>query len=90
MVAKGKNDVEEVKVKTKLQGFNSIFAVASIPFVKLYYNELMRQMAELPENQRLKIATIYSYAPNEAEEDFGGDENSENTDGLDQSSRDFL
>ena len=90
MVAKGKNDVEEVKVKTKLQGFNSIFAVASIPFVKLYYNELMRQMDELPENRRLKIATIYSYAPNEAEEDFGGDENSENTDGLDQSSRDFL
>ena len=90
MVAKGKNDVEEVKVETKLQGFNSIFAVASIPFVKLYYNELMRQMAELPENRRLKIATIYSYAPNEAEEDFGGDENSENTDGLDQSSRDFL
>ena len=89
-IAKGKKDVEEVKVKTKLQGFNSLFAVASIPFVKLYYTELMRQMEELPENQRLKIATIYSYAPNEAEEDFGGDENSENTDGLDQSSRDFL
>ena len=79
-----------MKVKTKLQGFNSLFAVASIPFVKLYYTELMRQMEELPENQRLKIATIYSYAPNEAEEDFGGDENSESTDGLDQSSRDFL
>ena len=89
-VAKAKKDVEEVKVKTKLQGFNSIFAVASIPFVKLYYTELMRQMEELPENKRLKIATIYSYAPNEAEEDFGIDENSENTDGLDQSSRDFL
>ena len=89
-IAKGKKDVEEVKVKTKLQGFNSLFAVASIPFVKLYYTELMRQMEELPENQRLKIATIYSYAPNEAEEDFGGDENSESTDGLDQSSRDFL
>ena len=89
-VAKARKDVEEVKVKTKLQGFNSIFAVASIPFVKLYYTELMRQMAALPENQRLKIATIYSYAPNEAEEDFGPDENSESTDGLDQSSRDFL
>ena len=89
-IAKGKKDVEEVKVKTKLQGFNSLFAVASIPFVKLYYTELMRQMEELPESRRLKIATIYSYAPNEAEEDFGGDENSENTDGLDQSSRDFL
>lgn len=89
-MAKAKATVEEVKVKTKLQGFNSMFAVASIPFVKLYYTELMRQMAELPPNRRLKIATIYSYAANEAEEDFGGDENSENTDGLDQSSRDFL
>ncbi|MGN1172913.1 MAG: UvrB domain 3-containing protein [Muribaculaceae bacterium] len=89
-VAKAKKEVEEVKVKTKLQGFNSIFAVASIPFVKLYYTELKRQMEELPENQRLKIATIYSYSANEAEEDFGCDENSENTDGLDESSRDFL
>ena len=89
-VAKSKNGVEEVKVKTKLQGFNSIFAVASIPFVKLYYTELKRQMECLPDNRRIKIATIYSFAPNEAEEDFGGDENSENADGLDQSSRDFL
>ena len=89
-VAKAKTDVAEVKVKTKLQGFNSIFAVAGIPFVKLYYTELMRQMAAMPEGQRLKIATIYSYAANEAEEDFGIDENSESTDGLDSSSRDFL
>ena len=32
-VASAKKDVEEQKVKTKLQGFNSIFAVAGIPFV---------------------------------------------------------
>ena len=82
--------MEEQKVKTKLQGFNSIFAVASIPFVKLYYTEFKRQMEALPSNRRLKIATIFSYAPNEAEEDFGADENSESTEDLDQSSRDFL
>ena len=89
-VASAKKDVEEQKVKTKLQGFNSIFAVAGIPFVKLYYTEFKRQMEALPSNRRLKIATIFSYAPNEAEEDFGADENSESTEDLDQSSRDFL
>lgn len=89
-VAKAKKEVEEVKSKTKLLGFNSILAVSSIPFVKLYYQEFKRQMESLAPDRRLKIATIYSYAPNEAEEDFGGDENSESTDGLDQSSRDFL
>ena len=28
----------------RMQGFNAIFAVASIPFVKLYYTELKKQM----------------------------------------------
>ena len=39
------------------------------------------------------MATIFSYGANEAEEDGTGnidDENSENTDALDKSSRDFL
>ena len=37
------------------------------------------------------MATIYSYGVNESEnDDFVEDENSENTDGLDKSSRDFL
>lgn len=76
----------EVKAKTRLQGFNSIFAVASIPYVKLYYTELKKQMAELEPDKRLKIATIYSYNPNADIED----ENPEDTEGLDQSSRDFL
>ena len=48
-------------------------------------------MENLPEAKRLRIATIFSYGVNEAEnDDFVIDENSENTDGLDQSSRDFL
>ncbi|MCM1518396.1 MAG: type I restriction endonuclease subunit R [Pseudoflavonifractor sp.] len=78
--------IKEVKSKTRLTGFNSIFAVASIPFVKLYYTELQRQNALLPPDKRLKIATIFSYAPNADIED----ESPEDTDGLDQSSRDFL
>lgn len=91
--AKKRNEVGEQKTKTHLRGFNSIFAVSSIETAKLYYQEFKRQMETLTPDRRLRIATIYSYAANEAEEDCGGlpdDENSENTDGLDQSSRDFL
>lgn len=84
--AKDRNKVQEVKMKTRLTGFNSIFAVASIPFVKLYYTELQRQNELLPPDKRLKIATIFSYAPNASTED----ESPEDTEGLDQSSRDFL
>lgn len=75
----------------RLAGFNSIFATASINVAKLYYAEFQKQMAELPSDQRLKVAIIYSFGVNENEADgLLADENSEDTGGLDQSSRDFL
>ena len=41
--------------------------------------------------QAIKIATIYSFAPNEEEDNgFLGEENSDDTKGLDATSRDFL
>lgn len=83
--------VKEHKTEQKLNGFNAMFAVASIPMAKAYYNEFKRQQADLPEAQRLKIATIYSYSANE--EDIDGilaEENPESTTQLDQQSRDFL
>ena len=90
--AKDRLAVEERKQKTRMTGFNSIFAVSSIATAKLYYSEFKRQMAQLPPDKRLRVATIFSYAPNEADDGTGlpDDENSENTDGLDKSSRDFL
>ncbi len=90
--AKDRLTVEERKQKTRMTGFNSIFAVSSIATAKLYYSEFKRQMAQLPPDKRLRVATIFSYAPNEADDGTGlpDDENSENTDGLDKSSRDFL
>ena len=82
--------VEEIREKQRVTGFNSLFAVHSVPMAKLYYNEFKRQMKENPA-KRLRIATIFSFAPNEAEEDgILGEENSEDTSALDQSSRDFL
>ena len=83
--------VSEHKTEQKLNGFNAMFAVASIPMAKAYYNEFKRQQAELPETQRLKIATIYSYGANEEEIDgILAEENPESTTQLDQQSRDFL
>ncbi|WP_421779174.1 type I restriction endonuclease subunit R [Gardnerella sp. DNF01144] len=94
-VASGKNGaVEEIKQKQRVSGFNSIFAVASVPMAKLYYQEFKKQMEADP-TKKLRIATIYSYGANEAELDEGAsgildEENSEDTSALDQSSRDFL
>ena len=84
--------VEEVKRKQRLSGFNSIFAVASVQAAKLYYAEFKKQMAADPTKQ-LRIATIFSYAANEEENDDSGllgEENSEDTSALDQTARDFL
>ena len=91
IAADKKKIVEELRVKTKVSGFNSIFAVQNIPCAKLYYLELKQLMEQLPENKRLKIATIFSYAPNEQDvEDGDKEENSDNTEELDANSREFL
>ncbi len=88
--AKARETVEEIKKKQHLSGFNSIFAVVSVPMAKLYYNEFKRQMEEDP-TKKLKIALIYSYGANEEDADgILDEENSESTDALDASSRDFL
>ena len=82
--------IEEVKQKQRLSGFNSIFAVASVPMAKLYYDEFSRIIKTEP-TKGLKIAVIYSYAANEEEVDgILDEENSEDTSALDQNSRDFL
>ena len=84
--------IEEIKEKVRLSGFNSIFAVSSIDMAKAYYNEFARQQADVPELARLKVATIFSYGVNEDDSEMDGvvDENSDSTEGLDASSRDFL
>ena len=84
------SDVEEQKEKNQISGFNAIFAVASIPAVKLYYSEFKKQM-EVRNETPLKIAVIYSFGVNEdAENGFIDDENSDTADDLDADSRKFL
>ncbi len=74
----------------RLAGFNSIFTVSSIDVAKKYYAEFKKQLADVPSDKKLKIALIYSFGVNDEDADGMIDENSEDTSGLDVSSRDFL
>ena len=85
-----RDEVEEIKRKQRISGFNSILAVSSVPMAKLYYNEFKKQMEADPA-KKLRIATIFSYGANEEESDgILDEENSEDTSALDQPSREFL
>lgn len=83
-----RNSLYDLKGK-RLNGFNSIFAVSSIPVAKKYYLEFKKQLKKTQKD--LTIATIYSFAANEADTADGilDDEGFE-TELLDQSSREFL
>ena len=72
----------------RLSGFNSIFAVSSIPVAKKYYLEFKKQLEE--KNKTLTIATIFSYSANEEENTDNLDDESFDTENLDLGSREFL
>ncbi len=75
----------------RVNGFNSIFAVSSIPVAIRYYKEFRRQLDE--SGRDLVVSMIYSFAANEDVKDNPDgllDEEGFETEGLDQSSRDAL
>ena len=72
----------------RVAGFNSIFAVASIPMTMKYYTEFKKQLAE--SGRKLTIATIFSYSANEADPEDSLPDEDFDTGGLDKTSRDFL
>ncbi len=74
----------------RIEGFNSLFATASIEAAKRYYTEFGRQQEEVPLSQRLKVALIYSFASNEDDLDGLLSEEEFETDKLDQRSGTFL
>ena len=82
-----RNKHYEVK-EQRLSGFNSIFAVSSIPVAKKYYLEFKKQLEE--KNKNLTIATIFSYSANEEENTDNLDDESFDTENLDLGSRKFL
>ncbi|MCK4019906.1 type I restriction endonuclease subunit R [Streptococcus suis] len=85
--------LEHFNQKTHRQsgkGFNAMFAVSSVEAAKAYYQELQEQQAG--REKPLKIATIFSFAANEAQAAIGeiDDENFTPTDLPDLSSKEFL
>ena len=82
-----RNKHYEVK-EQRLSGFNSIFAVSSIPVAKKYYLEFKKQLEK--KNKNLTIATIFSYSANEEENTDNLDDESFDTENLDLGSREFL
>ena len=72
----------------RMAGFNSIFAVSSIPMAMKYYTEFKRQLTE--QHRDLTIATIFSFAANEDDPEDALPEEGFETDALDQTARDFL
>ena len=65
-----RNEFYDLKHR-RLNGFNAMFAVQSVEAAKLYYEEFERQQSSLPEEKRLKVATIYSFAANEEQRAIG-------------------
>jgi len=85
-----RNEYYNIKQK-RLNGFNAIFAVQSVEAAKLYYEEFQKQQENLPEEKRLKVATIYSFAANEEQNVIGDipDENFEPS-AMESTAKEFL
>ncbi len=73
----------------RVRGFNSIFATESIDMAKVYYTAFKRIQEERG-GEKLKIAIIYSFSPNEADDGCGLPDESFDVESLDAPSRDFL
>ena len=71
------------------KGFNAMFAVSSVDAAKLYYESFKRLQQN--SNRPLKVATIFSFAANEAQDAIGdiADESFE-VSAMDSSAKEFL
>ncbi len=85
-----RNEFYDLKHR-RLNGFNAMFAVQSVEAAKLYYEEFQKQQESLPEEKRLKVATIYSFSANEEPSAIGEieDENFELS-AMDSTAKEFL
>lgn len=86
--------LQNFRIKThrnqgSVKGFNAMFAVNSVEAAKLYYEELNHLQKD--SDKPLKIATIYSYVPNE-EQNAAGEIQEENFEpsAMESSAKEFL
>ena len=85
-----RNEYYDIKNR-RLNGFNAMFAAQSVEAAKLYYEEFQKQQFNLPEDKRLKVATIFSFAANEEQQVIGeiAEENFD-TSTMDSTAKEFL
>lgn len=74
----------------RINGFNAMFAVQSVDAAKMYYEEFKKQQAKLPEDKKLKVATIFSYAPNEERASGEIEEESMSSSAMSTTAKQFL
>ena len=67
-----------------------MFAVQSVDAAKMYYEEFKKQQANLPEDKKLKVATIFSYAPNEERASGEIEEESMSSSAMSTTAKQFL
>lgn len=74
----------------RINGFNAMFAVQSVDAAKMYYEEFKKQQENLPEDKKLKVATIFSYAPNEERASGEIEEESMSSSAMSTTAKQFL
>ena len=85
-----RNEFYDLKNR-RLNGFNAMFAVQSVESAKLYYEEFQKQQESLPEEKRLKVATIFSFAANEEPSSLGEiEEEGFETTAMNSTAKEFL
>ncbi len=83
---------ENLNIEQKREkGFNAMFAVESIQMAKQYYNQFKKSQENIPEEERLRVFTIFSYAQNEEQDVVGNvEDESLDIDELDKTSKQFI
>ena len=85
-----RNEFYDLKNR-RLNGFNAMFAVQSVESAKLYYEEFQKQQESLPEEKRLKVETIFSFAANEEPSSLGEiEEEGFETTAMNSTAKEFL
>jgi type I site-specific deoxyribonuclease, hsdR family len=85
-----RNEFYDLKNR-RLNGFNAMFAVQSVESAKLYYEEFQKQQESLPEEKRLKVTTIFSFAANEEPSSLGEiEEEGFETTAMNSTAKEFL
>ncbi|MGS0560539.1 type I restriction endonuclease subunit R [Microbacterium aurugineum] len=85
-----RRQMEAIREKKRVRGFNALFATASIEAAQRYYLEFKAQQKELTPDRRLKVGIIFSYGANDAPDDDILDDEAFDTEGLSGDAREFL